>query len=120
MAAAAPTGAEKHPVYGLLFAVGWAVGVHVRLPPGGRGWLVSPPAIAMDNLATPGLSIATRLQKGSAIVSHYTVEELIARWKREELTTEQLLGQLLLVLREHEQRLKELARQVPAMPEPPR
>lgn len=64
--------------------------------------------------------IATSLQKGSAIVSHYTVEELIARWKREELTTEQLLGQLLLVLREHEQRLKELARQVPAMPEPPR
>ncbi|HNP87286.1 MAG TPA: hypothetical protein PKK78_14160 [Kouleothrix sp.] len=53
-------------------------------------------------------------------MSHYTVEELIARWKREELTTEQLLGQLLLVLREHEQRLKELARQVPAMPEPPR
>lgn len=53
-------------------------------------------------------------------MSHYTVDELIARWKRDELTVEQLLGQLLQVLREHEQRLKELARATPPAPTPPR
>ena len=44
-------------------------------------------------------------------MSHYTVEELIARWKREELTAEQMIGQILQVLREHERRVRELARQ---------
>src|SRR5262249_35747637 len=43
-------------------------------------------------------------------VSNYTVEELIARWKREELTVEQMIGQILLVLKEQEQRLHELGR----------
>lgn len=43
-------------------------------------------------------------------MSHYSIEDLIARWRREELTADQLLGQLLLVLREHDQRLKELGR----------
>ena len=43
-------------------------------------------------------------------VSHYTIEELIARWKKEELTVEQVIGQILQLLREHERRLKEAAR----------
>jgi len=43
------------------------------------------------------------------IVSHYSVEELIARWKKEELTVEQMLQ----ILREQERRLRELARQPP-------
>ena len=44
------------------------------------------------------------------IVSHYSVEELIARWKKEELTVEQMIGQILQLLRAQEQRLRELAR----------
>jgi hypothetical protein len=43
-------------------------------------------------------------------VSHYTIEDLIARWKKDELTAEQVIGQVLLLLREHERRLRELAR----------
>ena len=43
-------------------------------------------------------------------MSNYTVEELIARWKREELTVEQVIGQILLVLKDQEQRLREAAR----------
>jgi len=43
-------------------------------------------------------------------VSHYSVEELIARWKKEELTVEQMIGQILQLLRAQEQRLRELAR----------
>ena len=46
-------------------------------------------------------------------MSHYTVEELIARWKNEELSVEQVLGQVLLVLREHERRLKKPTRRAP-------
>jgi hypothetical protein len=46
-------------------------------------------------------------------VSHYTPEQLIERWKREELTSEQTIGQILQVLREQELRLRELARQLP-------
>jgi hypothetical protein len=43
-------------------------------------------------------------------VSHYTVEELIGRWKREELTVEQMIGQMLQVLLAQQQRLRELER----------
>jgi hypothetical protein len=43
-------------------------------------------------------------------MSHYTVEELIARWRKEDLTVEQMIGQILQVLRVHEQRLREVAR----------
>ena len=43
-------------------------------------------------------------------MSHYTIEELIARWKREELTVEQMIGQMLQLLREQERRVRELAR----------
>jgi hypothetical protein len=42
-------------------------------------------------------------------VSNYTIEELIARWKREELTIEQAIGQILLLLKEQDQRLREAA-----------
>ena len=43
-------------------------------------------------------------------MSHYTIDELIARWKKDELTVEQVIGQILLLLREHERRLREVAR----------
>ena len=43
-------------------------------------------------------------------MSNYTIEELIARWRREELTVEQVIGQILLVLKDQEQRLRESAR----------
>ena len=42
-------------------------------------------------------------------MSNYTVEELIARWKREELTIEQAIGQILLLLKQQDQRLRETA-----------
>lgn len=51
-------------------------------------------------------------------MSHYSVEELIARWKREELTAEQMIGQILQILRAQEQRLKEVRKQVSQATEP--
>jgi len=47
-------------------------------------------------------------------VSNYTIEELIARWKREELTIEQVIGQILLLLKEQDRRLREAALQTHA------
>ena len=44
-------------------------------------------------------------------MSHYTLDELIARWKKEDMTAEQMIGQLLLLLKEIDQRLKELRRE---------
>jgi hypothetical protein len=53
-------------------------------------------------------------------MSHYTVEELIARWRNEALTVEQMIGQILQVLRVHEQRLKDVGRAAPtSQGEPP-
>jgi hypothetical protein len=52
-------------------------------------------------------------------VSHYTVEELIARWKKEQLSVEQVIGQLLLVLHEQQQQLRELAQRPCDPPEAP-
>ena len=53
-------------------------------------------------------------------MSNYTVEELIARWRNEALTVEQMIGQILQVLRVHEQRLKESGRGAPVLEvEPP-
>lgn len=43
-------------------------------------------------------------------MSHYSIDDLIARWKKEELTIEQVIGQMLQHLREQERRLKEAAR----------
>jgi hypothetical protein len=47
-------------------------------------------------------------------MSHYTLDELIELWKREQLTAEQMIGQLLLVLREQERRMREIARIAPS------
>jgi len=44
-------------------------------------------------------------------MSNYPLEELISRWKKEELTAEQVIGQLLLIVHGHEQRLRALGRQ---------
>ena len=52
-------------------------------------------------------------------MSNYTVEELIARWRNEALTVEQMIGQILQVLRVHEQRLKESGRGAPAPEDEP-
>jgi hypothetical protein len=46
-------------------------------------------------------------------MSHYTLEDLIARWKREELSVEQMIGQFALVLASLEQRLRAVERRVP-------
>ena len=46
-------------------------------------------------------------------MSHYTLDELIERWKREQLTTEQAIGQILQLLKELERRMKEAARRAP-------
>jgi len=43
-------------------------------------------------------------------VSHYTIDELIELWRREKLTAEQAIGQILQVLRAQEQRLREVRR----------
>ncbi len=46
-------------------------------------------------------------------VSQYTMEQLITRWKQEEMTADQMIGQVLLVLQAMHQRLRELERQRP-------
>jgi hypothetical protein len=46
-------------------------------------------------------------------VSQYTLEELIVRWKQEEMTADQMIGQILLVLQTVLQRQRELERQRP-------
>jgi hypothetical protein len=46
-------------------------------------------------------------------VSHYNLEELIARWRREELTVEQMIGQILQALHTQQQRLRDLERRLP-------
>jgi hypothetical protein len=47
-------------------------------------------------------------------VSHYTLDELLILWRREELTAEQRLGQRLQVLRAQERRRRDLERRLPA------
>jgi hypothetical protein len=44
-------------------------------------------------------------------MSHYSIEELIALWKKEELSVEQLIGQILQILRAQDQRLREVGKQ---------
>jgi hypothetical protein len=46
-------------------------------------------------------------------VSHYSLEELIARWRHEELTVEQMIGQILQALQAQQQRLRDLERRLP-------
>ena len=52
-------------------------------------------------------------------MSHYTIEELIARWKKEQLSIEQVIGQLLLLLLVQQQQLRELARRPCEPPDAP-
>ena len=52
-------------------------------------------------------------------MSHYTLEQLIELWRREKLTLEQMIGQMLQILQEHERRLRELARRAPPGDERP-
>jgi hypothetical protein len=58
----------------------------------------------------PGTEQASCFVLGSLV--HYTLNELIELWKREKLTTEQVIGQMLQVLREQEGRLSEVERSV--------
>ena len=53
-------------------------------------------------------------------MSNYTLDELIARWKHDDMTEAQMIGQLLQLLRRIEERLRELERAKPPAPEPPR
>lgn len=46
-------------------------------------------------------------------MSNYTLDELVERWKHEDLTPEQMIGQLLLLLRRIEERIHELEREKP-------
>jgi hypothetical protein len=51
-------------------------------------------------------------------VSHYTIDELLARWKKEDLTVEQVIGQILLILKEQERKIKEAAKAAPVSEQP--
>ena len=46
-------------------------------------------------------------------MSQYTLEELINRWRQEELTSEQMIGQLLLALTALQQRVRDVERRLP-------
>jgi hypothetical protein len=52
-------------------------------------------------------------------MSHYTLDELIELWRREKLTAEQMIGQLLQTLHGQQQRLRELERRLPAAADAP-
>lgn len=43
-------------------------------------------------------------------MGNYNLDELITRWEREKLTTEQAVGQILLILRSLSERIRELER----------
>jgi hypothetical protein len=43
-------------------------------------------------------------------VGTYNLDELVTLWEREKLTTEQIVGQILLVLRSLNERIRELER----------
>ena len=43
-------------------------------------------------------------------MSNYNLDELIARWEHEKVTTEQVVGQVLLMLRTLVERIEELER----------
>jgi len=52
-------------------------------------------------------------------MSQYTLEELLARWKQDDVTAEQMVGQLLLAMIALQQRVRELERQRPPSAESP-
>jgi hypothetical protein len=43
-------------------------------------------------------------------MGNYSLDELITRWEREKLTTEQVVGQMLLILRSLTERVRDLER----------
>jgi hypothetical protein len=43
-------------------------------------------------------------------MGNYGLDELITRWEREKLTTEQMIGQILLILRSLTERVRDLER----------
>ena len=95
--------------------VRWAADVLVCHPParGEVGWLPRPAKpIVNCRLGWAIYNLQSAFQREPK-VSNYTIEELIARWKREELTIEQVIGQILLLLKEQDRRLRE------AVPPPP-
>ena len=59
-----------------------------------------------------GLGFGT-LQEQERGVSHYSLEELVELWRREKLTADQMIGQLLQALLGTQQRLRELERRLP-------
>ncbi len=48
----------------------------------------------------------------------YTLEELIELWKEEQMTTEQMIDQLLLAQQDLDRRVREVARRMPPAEEP--
>jgi len=46
-------------------------------------------------------------------MSHHTLEDLVELWKREKLTVEQMIGQVLQVLLTHQQRMRDFERRLP-------
>jgi hypothetical protein len=71
--------------------------------------------LQIADYAEPNLKSAIyNLQsEGERTMSQYTMEELIVRWKQEEMTADQMIGQILLVLQAMLQRQRELERQRP-------
>jgi hypothetical protein len=43
-------------------------------------------------------------------MGNYSLDELVTRWEREKLTTEQMIGQILLILRSLTERVRDLER----------
>jgi hypothetical protein len=43
-------------------------------------------------------------------MGNYNLDELVTRWEREKLTTEQAIGQILLILRSLTERVRDLER----------
>jgi hypothetical protein len=67
------------------------------------------------------LLIADYWPQGATTMSYHSIEELIELWKREKLTVEQMIGQMLQSLQAQQQRLRELERRLttsdaPSMP----
>jgi hypothetical protein len=47
------------------------------------------------------------------MMNHFSLEELIEFWKEEQMTTEQMIEQLLLVQQDLDRRVREVARRAP-------
>lgn len=51
-------------------------------------------------------------ERGVEIMGTYSLEDVILAWGREQLTTEQAIGQILLLLQELEERLRDAERRL--------